>query len=240
MDDNVYLATQVLPDLLKFCAADLGADAAALKPVCVSLKGWDGRANLDSGIGLVHFQNIMQALQASPDIWRVPFDPKDPQHTPRGLAIEQPTVSKALREALLASAATAQKMGLKPETRWGDIQVVSNGAQQTAIHGGPGTLGIYNAIQSVPREDGKLEVISGTSYLQVVSFDDKGPHAQGLLAFSLSSDPESKYSRDQTEAFSKKQWSVLPFTEQQIAADPQYQLQTVRDVAGKSAEVVAQ
>jgi acyl-homoserine-lactone acylase len=119
------------------------------------------------------------------------------------LAIEQPTVSKALREALLASAATAQKMGLKPETRWGDIQVVSSGAQQTAIHGGPGTLGIYNAIQSVPREDGKLEVISGTSYLQVVSFDDKGPHAQGLLAFSLSSDPESKYSRDQTEAFSK-------------------------------------
>ncbi|WP_131670364.1 bifunctional acylase PvdQ [Pseudomonas parakoreensis] len=240
MDDNVYLATQVLPDLLKFCAADLGADAAALKPVCVSLKGWDGRANLDSGIGLVHFQNIMQALQASPDIWRVPFDPKDPQHTPRGLAIEQPTVSKALHEALLTSAATAQKMGLKPETRWGDIQVVSNGAQQTAIHGGPGTLGIYNAIQSVPREDGKLEVISGTSYLQVVSFDDKGPHAQGLLAFSLSSDPESKYSRDQTQAFSKKQWSVLPFTEQQIAADPQYQLQTVRDVAGKSAEVVAQ
>lgn len=239
MDDNVYLATQVLPDLLKFCAADLGADAAALKPVCLSLKGWDGRANLDSGIGLVHFQNIMQALQASPDVWRVPFDPKDPQHTPRGLAIEQPTVSKALREALLASAATAQKMGLKPETRWGDIQVVSSGARQTAIHGGPGTLGIYNAIQSVPREDGKLEVISGTSYLQVVSFDDKGPHAQGLLAFSLSSDPESKYSRDQTEAFSKKQWSVLPFTEQQIAADPQYQLQTVREVAGKSAEVVA-
>jgi len=239
MDDNVYLATQVLPDLLKFCAADLGADAAALRPVCLSLKGWDGRANLDSGIGLVHFQNIMQALQASPDVWRVPFDPKDPQHTPRGLAIEQPTVSKALREALLASAATAQKMGLKSETRWGDIQVVSSGARQTAIHGGPGTLGIYNAIQSVPREDGKLEVISGTSYLQVVSFDDNGPHAQGLLAFSLSSDPESKYSRDQTEAFSKKQWSVLPFTEQQIAADPQYQLQTVREVAGKSAEVVA-
>ena len=240
MDDNVYLATQVLPDLLKFCAADLGADAAALKPVCASLKGWDGRANLDSGIGLVHFQNIMQALQASPDVWRVPFDPKDPQHTPRGLAIEQPAVSKALREALLASAATAQKMGLKPETRWGDIQVASSGAQQTAIHGGPGTLGIYNAIQSVPREDGKLEVVSGTSYLQVVTFDDKGPHAQGLLAFSLSSDPESKYSRDQTEAFSKKQWSVLPFTEQQIAADPQYQVQTVREVAGKGTEVVAQ
>ena len=240
MDDQVYLATLVVPDLLKFCAADLGADAATLKPVCASLKAWDGRANLDSGLGLVHFQHIMQALQESPDIWSVAFDPNDAQHTPRGLAVKQPAVAKALREAMLASAESTGKMGLKAQTRWGDIQVVSSGGQQTPIHGGPGTLGIYNAIQSVPREDGKLEVVSGTSYLQVVTFDEKGPHAQGLLAFSLSSDPASKYSRDQTEAFSKKQWSVLPFTEQQIQADPQYQVQTVGETVDKAGKVAAQ
>lgn len=236
MDDQVYLAAQIMPDLLKFCASDLGSDAATLKTACASLKAWDGRANLDSGLGLVHFQNIMQALLESPDIWRVAFNPADAQHTPRGLAVEQPAVAKALREAMLASVALVGKMGLKPDMRWGDIQVVSSGGQQTPIHGGPGTLGIYNAMQSIPREDGKLEVVSGTSYLQVVSFDEKGPHAQGLLAFSLSSDPASQYSRDQTEAFSKKQWSVLPFTEQQIKADPQYQVQTIKlDQAGKVA-----
>lgn len=240
MDDQVYLATQVVPDLLKFCAADLGADAQALKPVCASLKAWDGRANLDAGLGLVHFQNIMQALQKSTDIWRVAFDPQDAQHTPRGLAVEQSAAAKALREAMLASVDTVAKMGLKPQTRWGDIQVVSSGGRQTPIHGGPGTLGIYNAIQSVPREDGKLEVVSGTSYLQVVTFDEKGPHAQGLLAFSLSSDPASKYSRDQTEAFSKKQWSVLPFTEQQIQADPLYQVQTIHGTLDKTGKVAAQ
>ncbi len=168
------------------------------------------------------------------------FDPKDAQHTPRGLATEKPEVAKALREAMLASAESASKMGLTAQTRWGDVQVVSSGGQQTPIHGGPGTLGIYNAIQSVPREDGKLEVVSGTSYLQVVTFDDKGPHAQGLLAFSLSSDPASKYSRDQTEAFSKKQWSALPFTEQQIKADPQYQVQSVREELDKTGKVAAQ
>ena len=237
MDDQVFLATQVLPDLLKFCASQ---PDAALKSVCSSLKAWDGRANLESGVGLVHFQTIMQAMQESPQAWRVAFDPKDAQHTPRGLAIEKPEVAKALREAMLASAESATKMGLTEKTRWGDVQVVSSGGQQTPIHGGPGTLGIYNAIQSVPREDGKLEVVSGTSYLQVVTFDDKGPHAQGLLAFSLSSDPASKYSRDQTEAFSKKQWSVLPFTEQQIKADPQYQVQTVRDDLEKTGKVAAQ
>lgn len=240
MDDQVYLATLVVPDLLKFCAAEQASNAATLKSVCASLKAWDGRANLDSGLGLVHFQHIMQALQQSPDIWSVAFDPKDAQHTPRGLAVEQPAVAKALREAMLASAESASKMGLKAQTRWGDIQVVSSGGQQTPIHGGPGTLGIYNAIQSVPREDGKLEVVGGTSYLQVVTFDEKGPHAQGLLAFSLSSDPASKYSRDQTEAFSRKQWSVLPFTEQQIQADPQYQVQTVGDSLDKSGKVAAQ
>jgi acyl-homoserine-lactone acylase len=240
MDDQVYLAGQVMPDLLKFCAADLGADASALKPVCASLKAWDGRANLDSGVGLVHFQNIMGTLQESPDVWRVAFDPQDAQHTPRGLAIEQAPVAKALREAMLASAELATKMGLRADMRWGDVQVVSSGGKQTPIHGGPATLGIYNAIQSVPRDDGRLEVVSGTSYLQVVTFDDKGPHAEGLLAFSLSSDPASKYSRDQTQAFSNKQWSVLPFTEQQIKADPQYQLQTVRESADKRGSVAVQ
>jgi len=236
MDDQVYLAAQVMPDLLRFCGSDLGSDAATLKPACASLKAWDSRANLDAGLGLVHFQNIMQTLLESPDIWRVAFNPADAQNTPRGLAVEHPAVAKALREAMLGSVEQVEKMGLKPDMRWGDIQVVSSGGQQTPIHGGPGTLGIYNAMQSVPREDGKLEVVSGTSYLQVVSFDEKGPNAQGLLAFSLSSDPASKYSRDQTEAFSKKQWSLLPFTEQQIQADPQYQVQTIKqDQAGKVA-----
>ena len=240
MDDQVYQATQVMPDLLQFCSAGLGADAATLAPVCASLKAWDSRANLDSGLGLVHFHNVMRALQQSPDIWRVAFDPKDPQHTPHGLAFERPEVATAIRQAMQASLELTTKMGLKPDSHWGEIQVVSSGGQQTSIHGGPGTLGIYNAIQSVPRADGKLEVVSGTSYLQVVTFDEKGPQAQGLLAFSLSSDPASKYSRDQTQAFSKKQLSVLPFTEQQIKADPQYQVQTIRESDEKAGKVAKQ
>lgn len=240
MDDQVYQAVQVLPDLLQFCSAHLGTDAAVLAPLCASLKAWDGRANLDSGLGLVHFNNVMEQLQQSPDIWRVAFDPKDAQHTPHGLAFEKPEVDKALREAMLASVALTEKMGLNANSRWGDIQVVSSGGQQTPIHGGPGTLGVYNAIQSVPRSDGKLEVVSGTSYLQIVTFDEKGPHAQGLLAFSLSSDPASKYARDQTQAFSQKQLSVLPFTEQQIKADPQYQVQTLHENDEKVGNVAAQ
>jgi acyl-homoserine-lactone acylase len=238
MDDEVYQAAHVMPDVLQFCATDLAGDAKTLSPLCASLKAWDRKANLDSGLGFVHFQNVMESLEQTPDRWRVAFDPEDPQHTPRGLAIDRPPVAQALRQAMLASVEQINASGLQQNARWGDIQVVSSGGQQTPIHGGPGTLGVYNAIQSVPRSDGKREVVSGTSYLQVVTFDEKGPQAKGLLAFSLSSDPSSKYARDQTEAFSQKQLSVLPFTEQQILADPHYQAQTLREQDENPAKVV--
>ncbi|EJL02408.1 acyl-homoserine lactone acylase PvdQ [Pseudomonas fluorescens Q2-87] len=230
MDDQVYLADQVMPDLLGFCAGDLGPDASVLGEACGRLEAWDRTAGLDSGLGFIHFQQVMARLQAAPDIWRVPFDPKDPQHTPRGLAIDRPSVLKALREAMLASVEAVNKMGLQNNSQWRDVQVTSSGDRQTPIHGGPGELGIYNAIQSVPGASGKREVISGTSYLQVVTFDGEGPQAQGLLAFSISSDPASPYSADQTRAFSQKQWSVLPFTEQQIKADPHYQALIIREL----------
>lgn len=222
MDNEVYLAGQVMPDLLTFCANQLGTDATALQPLCTSLKNWDQRANLDSGVGLVHFINLMQHLQPLPDAWRVAFDPAQPLTTPSGLAIDRAPVAKALREAMLASSAEVSKLG---QTRWGDIQV----SGQTPIHGGPQELGIYNAMQTVPRADGKREVVSGTSYLQIVSFDDKGPNAVGVLAFSESSNPASAYSKDQTQAFSEKNLRPLPFTEAQIKADPHYQIHRVKE-----------
>jgi len=225
MDNEVYLAGQVMPDLLEFCAKHLGTDAAALQPLCTSLKNWDQRANLDSGLGLVHFINLAKQLRQIPDAWRVAFDPAQPLTTPRGLAIDREPVAKALREAMLASTADVAKRGLTANSTWGDIQV----SGQTPIHGGPQELGIYNAMQTVPRADGKREVISGSSYLQIVTFDDKGPHAQGLLAFSLSSNPASQHAKDQTQAFSQKKLSPMPFTEAQIKADPQYQLQRIKE-----------
>ena len=225
MDNEVYLAGQVMPDLLEFCAKHLGADAVALGPLCTSLKTWDRHANLDSGVGLVHFINLLEHLQQTPDAWRVAFDPAQPLTTPRGLAIDREPVANALREAMLASSADVAKLGLNANSQWRDVQV----SGQVPIHGGPQELGIYNAMQTVPRADGKREVVSGSSYLQIVTFDDNGPQALGVLAFSESSNPESNYSKDQTQAFSEKKLRPLPFTEAQIKADPQYQQQLIKE-----------
>lgn len=224
MDDQVYLAELALPDLLQWCKGV--GDEASLVALCSSLAAWDRKANLDSGIGLVHFQSIVQGLQEHGEFWRVPFDPADAQHTPRGVAVEREAVAKVVREAALASAAQVAQAGLDADSQWGQIQQAFDG---TPIHGGPANLGVYNAMQSVPGEGGKRYVVSGTSYLQLVSFDDKGPHAQGLLAFSQSSEAGSAHASDQTRAFSAKQWHTIPFTEAQIKADPQYQVQVIRE-----------
>ncbi|WJD72793.1 penicillin acylase family protein [Pseudomonas asiatica] len=69
---------------------------------------------------------------------------------------------------------------------------------------------------------GKRLVVSGTSYLQLVSFTDKGPQARGLLAFSQSSEAASVHAGDQTKAFAAGKLAVIPFTEAQIKADPEY------------------
>jgi len=130
---------------------------------------------------------------------------------------------------MLTAQDEVSKAGLTAKTTWGDIQVSSQSGVPVPIHGGPAALGVYNAMQTVAGKDGKREVVSGTSYLQVVTFDENGPQAKGLLAFSESSNPQSAHSRDQTEAFSNKQWADLPFTEQQIKADPAYQVQEIKE-----------
>ncbi|MBA1202782.1 acylase [Pseudomonas capeferrum] len=215
MDDEVYVASLVLPDLLQWC----GAAEAELAPVCDSLKTWNGKADLDSGLGLVHFEYLLKAMASHPEAWRVAFDPADPLHTPRGLAVEQAAVRQLLREAGLASLKQARESGIAADSRWGQVQQAADG---TPMHGGSQSLGIYNAMLSVPHEPGKRLVVSGTSYLQLVSFTDKGPQAQGLLAFSQSSESASCHASDQTRAFSAKQLHAMPFTEAQIEADPAF------------------
>lgn len=214
-DDEVYLASLVLPDLLQWCK---GADAD-VRAVCSSLAAWNGKADLDSGIGLVHFQNLFDTLAEHPESWRVAFDPADPQHTPRGLAVERAAVRKLLHQAALASHKQVSDSGMAGDARWGQVQQASDG---TPVPGGPQALGVYNAIYSVPHGQGKRLVVSGTSYLQLVSFTDKGPQARGLLAFSQSSEAASVHAADQTKAFAAGQLVVIPFTDAQIKADPAY------------------
>ncbi len=221
--NRVYLADLVLDDVLAFCKA--GGDASTA-PACAALKAWDRRAQLDSGVGMLYFQLTMAGLNAGED-WRVPFSPSDPARTPAGIAWQTPQVAARLKQSLAAASTQVAKAGLAADTRWGQLQGVQRGAQRIAIPGGDGKLGIYNAMTS-QRQGLGFEVDGGSSYIQLVSFDDHGPVARGLLAFSQSSDPASPHFKDQTLLFSAQQWQPLPFTPAQIAADGEHEVQPLR------------
>jgi len=233
LDNDVYLAELLLPDLRQWCSS-VQPDLAAL---CTRLQAWNGKAELGSGLGFVHFQHLFQALASQPELWRVAFDPADPQHTPRGLAVEQAAVRAKLREAALASLAQVEEEGIGSDSHWGQVQQSGGG---TPVAGGPQALGVYNAMVSVPVAPGKRRVVSGTSYLQVVSFTEHGPQAQGLLAFSLSSESASAHAEDQTRAFAAGQLAPLPFTEAQIEADPQYRVYRISEADGMGAVTARQ
>jgi acyl-homoserine-lactone acylase len=168
--------------------------------------------------GPLYFQWVITSLQAGGDSWRQAFAAGDPVRTPSGLAWERPEVAARLHKSLVDASTRVAGLNLAADIRWGQLQTVVRDRQRIAIPGGDGKLGIYNAI-TVERNAAGFAVDGGSSYIQLVGFDDKGPVARGLLAMSQSSDPASAQFKDQTLLFSTQQWRPLPFTPEQIKAD---------------------
>lgn len=217
-DNRVYLADLVLDDLLAFC--NMLNDDADAHQSCDALAAWDRTANLDAGPGYLYFEAFATAFLKLKDVWRIPFDSGDPLRTPRGISWTNPANADRLKGILKEVAQRLKDSKPDSQVKWRDIQGTTRGALFIPIPGGDGSLGIYNAIQSRPTQGGRREVFAGSSYIQLVSFDEHGPVAKGVLSYSQASEPSSPHARDQTELFSHQQWHLMPFTAEQMQADP--------------------
>ena len=148
----------------------------------------------------------------------MPFDPADPVGTPRDIVTEGETGAKLLA-ALERTVTTLEDQGIALDSEWGSEQLVLAGNEAIPIHGGPGGLGILNMQESERAASGKLIPRHGTSYIQIVGFDDKGPVADAILSYSQSTNPASPHAHDQTRAYAAKKWHRLPFSAEAIAAE---------------------
>jgi acyl-homoserine-lactone acylase len=223
--NRVYAAELVLPQLLPLCAAS--ADAL-LVPACNVLAAWDRRANLDSR-GAVLFREFWDLAAAIPGKWAVPLDPADPVNTPSGLA---PSAGPAMLAALKSAVQKLQALNIALDGRLGDYQGDTRAGVRVPVHGAIGDIdGSYNSIHMATALDagGYHDIAWGSSYIQTVTFDDAGPVAQAMLVYGQSVDPKSPYFGDQLPLFSRKQWPALPFTTEQIKADPHYQATTLSE-----------
>jgi acyl-homoserine-lactone acylase len=212
--NRIYAAEVVLPDLLPACPTE----DAILVRACAVLAAWDRHANLDSR-GAVLFREFWNTASQAPNKWRVPLDPLDPLHTPRGVA---PAAMPAMFSALKTAAQRLQSRGVPLDGRLGDYQGETRNGVRTPLHGGVGDIdGSYNSLRmrSGLTAAGYNNVYWGTSYVQTVSFDESGPVAQALLVYGQSTDPKSPYYADQLEGYARKAWPKLPFSDASIRAD---------------------
>lgn len=200
-------AERMLPGIVAVCASD-----AALISPCNVLRRWDGKADLDSRGALLFFAFLRHLGGNVPNLYATAFDPADPVRTPAGI---NPEAAVAVREALIKAADELGEAGIALDAPLGQFQTTPRGDARIPIHGGPHIAGILNMMQSRITPQG-LQPVHGSSYIQVVSFEDGGPVADALLSYSQSNDPASPHFDDQTRAFSEKRWHRLPFTAAEV------------------------
>ena len=193
---------------------------------CPVLRDWDGLDNLDSRGAILfrrfvsqvldEFQAIPTGLQGgvlvgSETIFTEPFDPSDPVHTPRGLNTLNPLVQRALADAV----ADLEGAGIALDAPLGEHQYEVRGGRTIPIHGGPGGVGVFNAINVSwdPEEDGYGDVEHGSSFVMAAQFvDGKCPVEAGtFVTYGQSENQRSRHASDYTRAFSRKRWNRVPF-----------------------------
>jgi acyl-homoserine-lactone acylase len=208
----------------KSLAADLALDSLLVQckgrpeigTACTILGNWD-RVYDSNRRGPFLFDRFWRKAAAIPGLWSVPFDPKDPVNTPR-LPVQSAEIGEKLVAALKAAIDEIRQQGIALDARWGDVQFAQRGADRIPIHGGNGSLGILNVQISDPAPGGGgFSPVHGSSYVQVVGFDDAGPVADTVLSYSQSPDPASPWYADQTKLYSQKQWVRFPFTPDAVA-----------------------
>lgn len=208
--NKTLAADMMLEPLLALCA-----DAAEPSRGCAALAGWDRRYETSSK-GAALFRAFWAKAARIPGLWAVPFDAADPVNTPRDL--NTTAIGDKLLAALGDAVAELDAAGIALDAEWGSVQQWRAGDQRIAIHGGPGTAGVLNYQDARPAPGGGLVPVHGTSYIQIVTFDDAGPVVDAILSYSQSTDPASAHFTDQTSAYAAKAWHRLPFHAGDIAA----------------------
>ena len=233
-----YGAELALDDVLAICAREQGTvpiscgakngdcphSAVDVAAACSVLAAWDRRQDIGSR-GAQVWTEFWPLVDKTPNLWRKPFDVKDPIHTPRELNTNDAAVRAAVMQALAGATKKLNDAHVPLDAPWGSVQYTEVNGEKIGIPGGLGNVGMFSVMQAkFTPEKGYTPIVTGNSWMQVVTWDAQGAlDARGLLAYSQSQEADSPHAADQTRLYAKGEWLKLPFTESEIARDPQLQ-----------------
>jgi acyl-homoserine-lactone acylase len=204
---------------------------------CPVLRAWDLHDDLGSS-GAILFRRFATRALASPapatpptgdlTVFSTPFSVSDPVNTPSGLNIASPKVRQALADAVT----DLRNASIPLDAPLEGFQYEKRGSERIPIHGGPGTVGVFNAINvswvGSGSETGYPNVPHGSSFVMVTSFTDGCPDDRSILTYSQSENPSSPFHSDQTRMFSRKEWVDPAFCTAEVLSEPGMQVRTIR------------
>jgi len=207
---------------------------------------WDGKLDLESR-GAHLFREAVTAVKTLTNagtidgiqMFTIPYDQQNPLTTPAGLTAE----GRSLLQTGLADGITRlNENNIALDAKLGDVQFTRKGDEKIPLHGGLQKIdGAYNKIEyqnkaymhstmlpklvraDVVNEPTNLTtegylINYGASYIMSVEFGEAGPEANALLTYSQSNHQSSDFFKDQTLAYSNKQWRSVPFSTQAVSA----------------------
>jgi acyl-homoserine-lactone acylase len=216
-ENRNFMGGAVVPDLLAACTTNPSASAEA-REGCSALRGWNLTNNLDAR-GAHLFREFWRTGRVIPGVHRLAFDPAQPVTTPTGLKMDDAKVAALVWDALAQAVIKVKAAGFAPDAPLGSVQRPLITDEVIALHGGDEFEGVLNNLgnQFAPGiSSSGLRIDYGSSYIQTVTFDERGPLAQAILTYGQATDPASPHANDQLRMFSRKQWATLPFHAQDV------------------------
>ena len=204
------MARVVLPDLLAACVE--GAPTPEAQSGCSALRGWDRSNNVDAR-GAHVFREFWRTANHIAGVYRTPFDKAQPTTTPSGLKMGDAAVAAKVWDALSQAVSKVRAAGFALDAALGSVQRPGITEQAIAVHGGEDFEGVLNNVGNPQPgiSNQGLRITAGLSYLQAVTFDERGPVALGLLSYGQSTNPASAFAYDQLPLLSRKEVPMLPF-----------------------------
>ena len=228
-------------DLAGFCETSptmVGSSGPVdVSEACPVLRAWDVKDDLDSRGALLFRRFASRALgtvpvAGTPGLYTNQFDANDAVHTPYGLNIANPVVEQSFADAVT----DLRNAGIPLDAPLRDWQYERRGSERIPIHGGPGSVGVFNAINvswvGSGSNPGYPNVPHGSSFVMAAQFTDDPDctvDARTILTYSQSTNPNSPYFADQTRMFSNKEWKNEAYCEDEIQADPNLEVASISE-----------
>ncbi len=96
----------------------------------------------------------------------------------------------------------------------GDLQKLVRGEKELPMWGMPDVI---TAINSAPHKDGKLKVVQGESYIELVRYPEAGlPIIESVINYGASNRPDSPHYADQMELFVAKKTKKMTLDKAQV------------------------